>query len=143
MLFKLTMRHKSAPSYSTVSIGFPADEPELHTLMARIGVGITTEKLCLVDAVENEHHALRALTGKLVNADEVQYLARRMDGFDKNELSTFYAAAEYEKLTEVKDLIRAQRHFPYTAPPPVSGRGWQRQAPALPQSSHLCYPVRC
>ena len=105
MLFKLTMRHKSAPSYSTVSIGFPADEPELHTLMARIGVGITTEKLCLVDAVENEHHALRALTGKLVNADEVQYLARRMDGFDKNELSTFYAAAEYEKLTEVKDLI--------------------------------------
>ncbi len=105
MLFKLTIRHKTAPSYSAVSIGFPADEPELHTLMARIGVGITTEKLCLIDAVENEHHALQALTGKLVNADEVQYLARRMDSFDKDELNTFYAAAEYEKLTEVKDLI--------------------------------------
>jgi hypothetical protein len=28
-----------------------------------------------------------------------------MDSFDKNELNTFHAAAEHEKLTELKDLI--------------------------------------
>lgn len=104
-MLKLQLRRHDAPSYRTVAIEFPAPEPDLQENMKELGIGITTEKLCLVDAVQNDHRGLQALAGTLVNADEVQYLAKRMDSFDKNELNTFYAAAEHEKLTEVKDLI--------------------------------------
>ncbi len=104
-VLKIKMRRHDAPSYRTVSIEFPASEPDLQEKMKELGVGITTEKLCLVDEVQNDHGGWQALAGTLVNADEVQYLAKRMDSFDKNELNTFYAAAEHENMTEVKDLI--------------------------------------
>ena len=104
-MLEMKLRKHDAPSYRTAVITFPANEPDLQKAMDEIGVGITTEKLCVVDTVQNEGKGLQALVGTLVNADEVQYLARRMDSFDKNELHTFYAASEQEKLTEVKDLI--------------------------------------
>lgn len=104
-MLEIKLRKHDTPSYRTAVVKFPAAEPDLQEATNGIGVGITTEKLCLVDAVQNGHGGLQALVGTLVNADEVQYLTKRMDSFDKNELNTFYAAAEHEKLTEVKDLI--------------------------------------
>lgn len=105
MMLVMKLRRHDAPSYRTAVIAFPAAEPDLQKAMGEIGVGITTEKLCLVDAVQNNQGGLQALVGTLVNTDEIQYLTKRMDSFDKNELNTFYAAAEHEKLHEVKDLI--------------------------------------
>ena len=104
-MLEMKLRKRDAPSYRTAVITFPANEPDLQKAMDEIGIGITTEKLCVVDAVQNEDKGLQALVETIVNADEVQYLAKRMDSFDKNELHTFYAAAEQEKLTQVKDLI--------------------------------------
>ncbi|MGI6402883.1 MAG: hypothetical protein ACOX0K_01395 [Oscillospiraceae bacterium] len=104
-MIEMKLRRHDIPSHPTVVITFPASEQDLQKAMDDIGVGITTEKLCVVDAVKNNHGGLQALAGTLVNADEVQYLAKRMDSFDKDELNTLYAAAEQEKLTEVQDLI--------------------------------------
>lgn len=89
-MLEMKLRKRDAPSYRTAVITFPANEPDLQKAMDEIGIGITTEKLCVVDAVQNEDKGLQALVGTLVNADEVQYLAKRMDSFDKNELHTFY-----------------------------------------------------
>lgn len=104
-MLEIKLRKFDATSCLAAVIAFPAAESDMQEAMEGIGVGITTEKLCMVDAIQNDHGGLQALAGTLVNADEVQYLAKRMDSFDKNESSTFYAATEYEKLTEVKDLI--------------------------------------
>lgn len=104
-MLEIKLRKQDDPFDRTAVISFPVDELELQEAMEGIGVGITTEKLCLVDAIQNDHGGLQALTGTQVNADEVQYLAKRMDSLDKNELNTFYAAVKHEKLTEFKDLI--------------------------------------
>ena len=104
-MLEMKLRRHDAPSYRTAVLAFPAAEPDLQKAMDEIGVGVTTEKLCLVDAVKHDDGGLQVLTGTLVNTDEVQYLAKRMDSFDKNELKTFFAAVEHETLTEVKDLI--------------------------------------
>lgn len=104
-MLEIKLRKYDAPSHCTTTIMFPASEPDLQEVMDEIGVGITTEKQCLVDAVQNDDGGLQALVGILVNADEIQYLAKRMDSFERNELKTFYAVAKYEKLTEVKDFI--------------------------------------
>ena len=74
-MLKITLRRHDAPSYRTAVVTFPAAEPDLQKAMDQISVGITTEKLCLTDAVQNDHGGLQALVGTLVNADELQYLA--------------------------------------------------------------------
>lgn len=48
---------------------------------------------------------LRCLEGSKVNIDELDYLAKRLDGFDAVEVSQFQAMADKLKLTDMKDLI--------------------------------------
>ncbi len=104
-MLKLTFRKNNAPAYRTATIEFPAIEGDLQKSLEQIGVGITTEKNCLVEKIRGDEGALQQLVGQCVNADEVQYLAKRMDSFDQKELRTFYAVAQSQQLTEVKDLI--------------------------------------
>ena len=54
----MKLRKRDAPSYRTAVITFPANEPDLQKAMDGIGIGITTEKLCVVDAVQNEDKGL-------------------------------------------------------------------------------------
>lgn len=49
--------------------------------------------------------ALSLLEGRFVNLDELNYLAKRMESFDKHELDRFYAAAMYEEYADPIDLI--------------------------------------
>ena len=47
-----------------------------------------------------------------LDPDELNYLARRMDSFDMNELFQFYAAAQHEGYHEPKDLINLTFNLP-------------------------------
>lgn len=105
MMFKAQLRCMDAPSYKTAFIEFPAAEYKLQKQLDEIGVGIITAKNCFVSEIKGDSGGLQSLVGQCVNADEVQYLAKRMDSFDKNELQSFYAAAYADKVTSVKDLI--------------------------------------
>lgn len=104
-MVQLKLRRYDAPSYKVAFIDFPALESKLDEAMRGIDVGISTEKNCIVEEISGDNGGLQSLVGKRVNADEVQYLAKRMDSFDKNELQTFYAAVHAEKPESVKDLI--------------------------------------
>ena len=88
-MLEIKLRKYDVPSCSAITIVFPASEPDLQKAMDKIGIGITTEKQCLVDAVQNDDGELQDLVGTLVNSDEIQYLAKRMDSFEKFELKTF------------------------------------------------------
>lgn len=104
-MFKVTLRRNDAPSYRTATIEFPALENELVKTLAGIGVGITTEKNCLVEQISGDGNSLQSLVGQCINADEMQYLAKRMDSFDKNEMQTFYAMASTAHPSTIKGLI--------------------------------------
>jgi hypothetical protein len=104
-MLEMTLRKYDAPSYRTAVIAFPANEQNLEKALDRIGVGITIEKNCLVDKISGDEGALQGLIGQCVNADEMQYLAKRLDSFDKSEIQTFRAAVHAERLTTVKDMI--------------------------------------
>lgn len=52
-MLEMKLRKRDAPSYRTAVITFPANEPDLQKAMDEIGIGITTGKLCVVDAVQN------------------------------------------------------------------------------------------
>lgn len=104
-MLEMTLRRYDAPSYRTAAIAFPASEPDLEKVLDGIGVGITIEKNCLVDKISGDEGALQGLVGQCINADEMQYLAKRLDSFDKSEMQTFWAAVHAEGLTTVKDMI--------------------------------------
>lgn len=50
-MLEIKLRKYDAPSCSAIMIKFPASEQDLQKAMDKIGIGITTEKQCLVDAV--------------------------------------------------------------------------------------------
>lgn len=104
-MLKAVMRRADAPSYRIAVLELPEREDLLAEKLKQIGVGVTLEKNCRVEKLEGDSGALQALVGANVNADEMQYLAKRLDSFDKREMLAFQAAATAEKLTEVKDLI--------------------------------------
>lgn len=104
-MVRVTLRKKDAPSYKTAVIEFPALENKLAEKLGTIDIGIGTEKNCLVEKISEDSGGLQLLVGQLVSADEMQYLAKRMDSFDQRELQSFHAAAYADKLTSVKDLI--------------------------------------
>lgn len=100
----MTLRKQDAPSYKAVHIEFPASEFELQEKLNSIGIDMSPEKNCFVNSFTGMG-VLSFLVNEVVNADEVQFLAKRMDSFDKNELQTFYAAVHVEKPETVADLI--------------------------------------
>lgn len=101
----MRLRKQDAPAYKCVDIEFPASEFELQEKLDSIGVGISPEKKCFVSSFTGMIGVFGFLVNQFVNADEVQFLAKRMDSFDKNELNTFYAAASVEQPKTVADLI--------------------------------------
>jgi hypothetical protein len=84
---------------------FPSGEKELQILCDSLDIPNTTEtQLQIAIAYDNERlNAL--LTGKTMNLDKLNFLAKRLDSFDANELTTFYAAASAEKLEDMDSLI--------------------------------------
>lgn len=59
-----------------------------------------------------EPRELSLLEGRTLNLDEVNFLAKRFFSFDQNEMRQFFAAAQYEGMTSVKDLINLTYNLP-------------------------------
>lgn len=104
-MLKATIHRNDAPSHQVVELALPEREDLLAEKLEQIGVGITLKKNCRIDKLECDGGALQALVGRSVNADELQYLAKRMESFDPNELLKFRAAVTVEKPTDLKALI--------------------------------------
>ena len=58
-----------------------------------------------MDEVNSRYSVLNTLVGTLVNIDQLDYLAKRLDGFCAGEVSQFQAMAHKLGLSEIKDFI--------------------------------------
>lgn len=74
-------------------------------LLSSLGIGDALRKDCQVAEFTRAYPTLRCLEGCKVNIDELDYLAKRLDGFDAVEITQFQAMADKLKLTDMKDLI--------------------------------------
>lgn len=104
-MLNVTIRKNDSPSYQTIVLNLPEPENKLAEKLSQAGIGITLEANCLIDNIDGEEGVLQSLCGKCVNADELQYLARRIDGFDKNELQNFYAVLEAKNPQSLREMI--------------------------------------
>lgn len=84
-----------------INVKFPCSESEYQALCRELE--LKDNYAFVRDVVEPKALALKKDT--FVNLDEINYLAKRMDGFDQKELFSFFAAVEVGDYLSTKDLI--------------------------------------
>lgn len=94
--------------YGVVTVPFPIPEDQytdITRMLKVLHVGSELSRDCMVESVESDWPVLRLLTGQEINLDELDYLAKRLDGISPYEKTQFQAAAEHYGLSRVTDLI--------------------------------------
>ena len=92
-------------------IEFPCTDSELQSKLEQLHPAAPHSDSIFILSVQ-EPTALSVLEDQFLDLDELNYLAKRMDGFDMNELFQFYAAAQHESYHEPKDLINLTFNLP-------------------------------
>ena len=96
------------PEHSTVTVPFPIPEQEYNHILDSLrllGIGDAVQRDCHLDELDFGYSSLRCLECNLVNLDELDYLAKRLDSFDKNEAAQFEATLSKLGLTDMTDII--------------------------------------
>ena len=107
-MFQTVLSNKDHMEYGMVTVPFPMPEDQyadITRMLEVLHVGSELSRDCMVESVESDWPVLRLLTGQEINLDELDYLAKRLDGFSPYEKVQFQAAAERYGLTQVTDLI--------------------------------------
>ncbi|MBU5255176.1 antirestriction protein ArdA [Tissierella praeacuta] len=100
IIIKRTNKQNKEPR----TIWFPSDEETLYEICNELGIEMTTESNCYIEDSMNGDF-LRILQDKNCNIDELNYLMKRLDGFDSREIERFYAAAFAEEPKTMAELI--------------------------------------
>lgn len=102
------LANKEHPELGAISIPIPIRTGEYSSVMkmlSALGIGDVTARDCQIEELTRACPTLRKLEGTEVNIDELDYLAKRLDGFDTVEITQFQAMADKLRLAEMKDLI--------------------------------------
>ncbi|OUN99502.1 hypothetical protein B5F98_01845 [Pseudoflavonifractor sp. An44] len=96
------------PEFGVVTIPLPIPKEQYDScteLLEALEMGNATRQDCRVEELHTPWPVLNQLEGTQVNLDELDYLAKRLDGFGDDEVAQFQAMAEKLGLTSLKDLI--------------------------------------
>lgn len=107
-MFQTILSNKDHLEYGVVTVPFPIPEEqyaEITKMLEVLHAGSEISPDCMVESVESDWPVLRLLTGQEINLDELDYLAKRLDGISPYEKTQFQAAAERYGLSQVTDLI--------------------------------------
>lgn len=107
-MMQAVLRNAAHPEYGVATIPFPIPREQFDQcieLVEALEIGNASARDCHVDEIRSTWPVLNRLEGKVVNLDELDYLAKRLDSFDVGEAAQFQAMAEKLDLTDMKDLI--------------------------------------
>ena len=108
-LFKASLKNNNIPELGTVTVEFPIPEAQYEeTIRALNGIqsGAVVEQDCFVaDIGTADCPALERLIGTMANVDELDWLGKQLESFDRYELLQFSAAVERFGLSAADELI--------------------------------------
>lgn len=107
-MMQAVLSNSSHPEYGVATIPFPIPREQFDhciELVEALDIGNASARDCHVDEIRSAWPALTRLEGNVVNLDELDYLAKRLDSFDVGEAAQFQAMTEKLDLTDMKDLI--------------------------------------
>ena len=108
MTISAVLSNPDHPDYGVVTIPFPIPHDQYAhcmELLEALEVGDAVKADCRVEKIDSFYTVLERMETLTVNIDELNYLAKRLDGFDAGEAAQFQAMAHKLELLELKDLI--------------------------------------
>ena len=107
-MIRAVLSNPSHPEYGVATIPFPIP-PDQYAhcmeLLEALEIGDAVKADCKVQAIDSFYSVLKRTEMLTVNVEELNYLAKRLDGFDIGEAAQFQAMAHKLELFELKDLI--------------------------------------
>ena len=108
-MFKATLKNRSSAHFAPVTITFPIPEAQYEQTILTLEksqIGDARVQDCLVvDVCAPNCPALVRMTGTMANVDELDWLGKQLDSFDRYELLQFNAAVERFGLSAADELI--------------------------------------
>ena len=107
-MIRAVLSNPSHPEYGVATIPFPIPHDQYAhcmELLEALEIGDAVKTDCKVQAIDSFYAVLKRTEMLTVNVEELNYLAKRLDGFDTGEAAQFQAMAYKLELFELKDLI--------------------------------------
>ena len=108
-MFEATLKNRISAHFAPLTITFPIPEDQYEQAILALEksqIGDARVQDCLVvDVCAPNCPALVRMTGTMANIDELDWLAREMESFDRYELLQFNAAVERFGLSAADELI--------------------------------------
>ena len=107
-MIQAVLGNPSHPEYGVATIPFPIPRDQYAhcmELLEALEIGDVVKADCKVQAIDSFYSVLKRTEMLMVNVEELNYLAKRLDGFDIGEAAQFQAMAHKLELFELKDLI--------------------------------------
>ena len=108
MMIQAVLGNPNHPEYGVATIPFPIPHDQYAhcmELLEALEIGDAVKADCQVQEINSFYSVLERTEMLTVNVEELNYLAKRLDGFDIGEATQFQAMAHKLELFELKDLI--------------------------------------
>ena len=108
MMFQAVLSNPDHPEYGVATIPFPIPRDQYAhcmELLEALEIGDAVKADCQVEKIDSFYTVLKRTEMLAVNVEELNYLAKRLDGFDAGEAAQFQAMVHNLELFELKDLI--------------------------------------
>ena len=108
-MFEATLRNRSQPKLGALAVTFPIPEERYENVilaLQNLQIGDVRKQDCLIDNVHAPNcPALLRMTNTMANVDELDWLGKQLESFDRYELLQFNAAVERFGLSAADELI--------------------------------------
>jgi len=108
-VFEATLKNRSSAHFAPVTVTFPIPEDQYEQAILALEksqIGDARVQDCLIDNVHAPNcPALLRMTNTMANVDELDWLGKQLESFDRYELLQFNAAVERFGLSAADELI--------------------------------------
>ena len=108
-MFEATLKNRISAHFAPVTITFPIPEDQYEQAILALEksqIGDARVQDCLIDNVHAPNcPALNRMIGTMANVDELDWLGKQLESFDRYELLQFNAAVERFGLSAADELI--------------------------------------
>lgn len=108
MIFRAVLSNKQHPGYGVATVPFPIkneDYESIVELLRPLNIGGAMKRDCRIVEIRSDLTILGQMEMTDANLDELDYLAKRLDGFDPYEQTQFLATLSHLNLYGVDELI--------------------------------------
>ena len=108
-MFEAKLKSRNQPKLGALAVTFPIPEKRYETMilaLQNLQIGDAGKQDCCIDSIRApDCPALCRMSGTLANVDELDWLGRKLESFNRYELLQFSAAVERFGLSAADELI--------------------------------------